>query len=248
MSPVAVIAEDETALAAELTQHLARLWPELRIAAVAPDGVAALAACERLKPDILFADIEMPGLNGIALAREVAGKCLVVFVTAYDAYAVAAFDHGAVDYLLKPYEETRLALALKRIRGRLFEPPPRLDALLSELAATVRQRSYLRWVRASRGNDIDFVLIDHVCFFQAQDKYTSVMTANREAIIRMPIRELAASLDPDQFWQVSRGVLVNVAAIATVGRTISGRMTLRLRDHPERLAVSQQYRHQFRHM
>ncbi len=248
MTPVAVIAEDEAALAAELAQHLARLWPELRVAAVAPDGVAALAACERLKPDILFADIEMPGLNGVALARAVAGSCLVVFVTAYDAHAVAAFEHGAVDYLLKPYDDARLALALKRVRSRLAEPPPRLDAMLDELAAAVRPRAFLRWIRASRGNDIDFVLVDHVCFFRAQDKYTSVITANREAIIRTSIRELAAALDPDQFCQVSRGVLVNVAAIATVVRSLSGRMALRLRDHPERLVVSHQYRAQFKHM
>ena len=248
MTPVAVVAEDEAALAAELVQHLGRLWPELRIAAVAPDGVAALAACEQWKPDILFADIEMPGLNGIALARAVAGSCLVVFVTAYDAHAVSAFDHGAVDYLLKPYDEARLALALKRVRSRLAEPLPRLDALLDELTTAVRQRAYLRWIRASRGNDIDFVLVDHVCFFRAEDKYTSVVTLDREAIIRTPIRELAASLDPDQFWQIARGVLVNVAAIATVVRSLSGRMVLRLRGHPERLAVSHQYRHQFKHM
>ena len=247
MTPVAVVAEDEAALAAELVQHLGRLWPELRIAAVAPDGVAALAACEQWKPDILFADIEMPGLNGIALARAVAGSCLVVFVTAYDAHAVSAFDHGAVDYLLKPYDEARLALALKRVQPASRAAATsrcasgrtdycRTPACLPALDPGVtRQRHRLR-------------LVDHVCFFRAEDKYTSVVTLDREAIIRTPIRELAASLDPDQFWQIARGVLVNVAAIATVVRSLSGRMVLRLRGHPERLAVSHQYRYQFKHM
>jgi DNA-binding LytR/AlgR family response regulator len=245
--PTALLAEDEPILRAELESRLASLWPELRLVGSAANGVEALTMIDRHRPQIAFLDIAMPGLTGLEVARQIAGRCHIVFITAYDAYAVAAFEQGAIDYVLKPYDNGRLALALRRVRERLEASPAPLDLVLQQLAEASRPRDYLRWIKASRGNDVDLIMVGDVSYFQAETKYTTVYTTDREALIRRPIKELAAELDPNSFWQIHRSTIVNVEAIETVTRGLSG-IRVKLRNRPERLPVSDVHRHLFKHM
>jgi DNA-binding LytR/AlgR family response regulator len=245
--PTALIAEDEPILRADLKERLATLWPELRIVGIASNGVEAISLAERLKPQILFLDIEMPGLNGLEVAQQLADRAHVVFITAYDAHAVQAFEQGAIDYVLKPYDNGRLSLALRRVRDRLVTAPLPMDDLLRELALASRPKDYLRWIKASRGSEIDLIMVGEIAYFQAEAKYTTVCTATREAIIRSSIKELASELDPNLFWQIHRATIVNVEAIESVTRSLSG-IKVKLRARPERLAVSDAHRHLFKHM
>lgn len=246
-APTAVIAEDEPILRADLQERLAMLWPELRIVGAAGNGVEALSLAERHKPQILFLDIEMPGLNGLEVAQQLTGRAHVVFITAYDAHAVQAFEQGAIDYVLKPYDNGRLSIALRRLRDRLASAPPPMDDLLRELALASRPKDYLRWIKASRGSEVDLIMVGEIAYFQAEAKYTTVYTAAREAIIRSSIKELASELDPNQFWQIHRSTIVNVEAIESVTRSLSG-IKVKLRARPERLPVSDAHRHLFKHM
>ena len=242
-----VIAEDEPILRAELEARLKVLWPELRIVGQAGNGVEAVAMVERLRPQVLFLDIEMPGLNGLEVARQVDGRCHIVFITAYDVHAVAAFERGAIDYVLKPYDNGRLSLALKRVRERLVTAPPAMEDLLRELALASRPKEYLRWIKASRGSEVDLIMVGDIQYFQAEAKYTTVYTAAREAIIRASIKELIADLDPNSFWQIHRSTVVNVEAIESVNRSLSG-MRVKLRGSQIKLPVSDAHRHLFKHM
>ena len=247
VAATAVIAEDEPVLRADLQARLSVLWPELTILGVAANGVEALALADRHNPDILFLDIEMPGLDGLQVAQQFSGRRHVVFITAYDSHAVAAFDQGAIDYVLKPYDNGRLALALRRVQERLATAPPPVDDLIQKLALAAKPKDYLRWIKASRGNDVDLIMVGDVWFFQAEDKYTTVFTEQREAIIRRSIKELVMELDPNTFWQIHRSTIVNVEAIESVNRSITG-VTVKLRSRPMRLPVSEAYRHLFRRM
>ena len=244
----AVLAEDEPELRAELQARLTALWPGLNIRGVAADGIEALALFDRHRPQIMFLDIELPGLSGLEVARHVAGACHVVFITAYDAHAIAAFEQGAIDYILKPYDVARLERAVRRIQERLATPALALDQVLRELAIAARPRDYLRWIKAARGHEVDLILVEDVCFFQAEAKYTGVFTRDQEALIRTPIKELAEQLDPERFWRIHRSTIVNVAAIASVARGIGGGMSVRLRARAERLPVSDGHRELFRYM
>jgi len=192
----------------------------------------------------------MPGASGLEVARHASGRSHVVFVTAYDSYAVSAFEHGAVDYLMKPLSSQRLAQAVQRLRARLDTTPASLDGLIAQLAGRLGggRREYLRWVTASQGAETRFITVDEVAYFRADHKYTVVATGEQEALIRIPIRELAEQLDPDRFWQVHRGTLVNVGCIAGVARDVRGHLVLRLKDREETLAVSDSYAHRFRQM
>jgi DNA-binding LytR/AlgR family response regulator len=243
----AVVAEDEPILRADLLGRLGALWPELRVVGAAADGLEALTLFELHRPDILFLDIAMPRMDGLELAQRVSGRCHVVFITAYDAHALAAFEHGAVDYVLKPYQNERLAIALGRLKSRLALEPVRMEALIRELSLDARPKDYLRWIKASRGSEIDLITVGDVLFFQADSKYTCVVTETREAVIRRSIKELAAELDPQLFWQIHRSTIVNVEAIQSVSRTLGG-VTVKLRSRPQRMKVSQPYQHLFRHM
>jgi DNA-binding LytR/AlgR family response regulator len=243
----AVIAEDEPILRADLQSRLAALWPELRLAGAAGNGVEALALHDAHRPDIMFLDIEMPGLDGLQVARQLSGKCHVVFITAYDSHAVAAFDHGAIDYVLKPYDNGRLSITLRRLRERLAVAPPPLEDLMRELALAARPKEHLRWIKASRGNQVDLIMVSDVHYFQADSKYTTVHTASQEAIIRRSIKELASELDPNTFWQIHRSTIINVEAIESVSRGLAG-VGVKLRSRPGRLPVSDSYRHIFKHM
>lgn len=253
--PVAIVADDEPRLAHYLVERLAAAWPELVVAATAANGPEALAAIDAEGPDVAFLDIRMPGLTGLEVARAARGRTHVVFVTAFDQYAVEAFDRDAVDYLLKPVSDERLAETVARVKARLASgaPAPELEraiALIASLApagaAAGPQR--LAWIRASVGQEVRLIAIDEVCYFQANDKYTSVFTAAGEALIRTPLKELAAQLDPDRFWQVHRGTLVNLAHVQATTRDLAGRLFLSLRSRPEKVAVSRAYAHLFRQM
>lgn len=247
MNATAIVAEDEATLRQQLVEQLGQLWPELAIVAEAGDGIAALRLMGEHGPDILFLDIQMPGATGLEVARQVNGRSRVVFVTAYDEHAVAAFEQGAVDYVLKPISAARLFTTVTRLKERLGSPPPRLDAVLPAIAP-VAARSYLRWINASVGQNLRLITVDEILYFQADNKYTRVVTADGEALIRKPLKELVDELDPNQFWQIHRSTMVNVAGVAGVTRDFRGRMLLKLKGRSETLQVSDSYTHLFRQM
>ena len=250
MTPLrAVIAEDESVLRGELRDTLARLWPELVICAEAEDGFAALQALEEFKPDILFLDIEMPGMSGLEVAKQASGKCHVAFVTAYDKYAVAAFEQGAVDYVMKPFSAARLAATVARLKDKAASAPASLDGLLRALAEGAGHgKDYLRWITASQGSELRLITVEEICYFEADHKYTLVVTAQQQSLIRRPIKELIDELDPKVFWQIHRGTVVNVNAIAGVTRDLGGNLRVKLKGRSETLAVSEPYRHLFKQM
>ncbi len=249
----AVIADDEPHLAAHLRARLTALWPDLAIVGVAANGIEAREMIERERPDFAFLDIRMPGLTGLdvvkALPLSVTSRCRFVFVTAYDEFAVAAFEQEATDYLLKPITDDRLGATIERLL-RTPRPPAaeelmaRLQALLPGASTTER----LRWVRASVGTDVRLVAVDEVCYFQATDKYTAVMIRDGELLIRTPIKELVAQLDQDVFWQVHRATVVNVRQIVAARHDPLGRVSLKLRDRPEAVQVSRAYAALFKQM
>jgi DNA-binding LytR/AlgR family response regulator len=250
----ALIADDEPLLAAHLKARLAELWPQLDIAGIAANGIEARDMIEDLRPDVAFLDIRMPGLSGLevvqALSPEARKACRVVFVTAYDEFAVQAFEREAVDYLLKPVADDRLRAAIERLqRASPSSAATQSDDLLLRLQALLpKPAEHLRWVRASVGNEVRLVATDEICYFQATDKYTAVFTRDAELLIRTPVKELLEQLDPEQFWQVHRGTLVNVRQIAAARHDALGRVTLKLKDRPEAVAVSRGHAHLFRQM
>ena len=252
VSITALIAEDEAPQRAALLDMLDAVWPALHIVAACEDGIAALQAAAEHRPRVAFLDIRMPGVGGLDVARAVAaGGGLVVFTTAYDEYAIRAFDAGAVDYLLKPVTEDRLRIAVERVQARLAQPPADdLQARVDELEARLRPAGDrpIRWITAGVGDHVRMIAIDEVLFFQAQDKYVRVVTAEGEALIRTPIKDLLAGLDPDVFWQVHRGSVVRVSTIARVRRDELGRSRIELRGHRETLPVSAAFVHRFRGM
>ncbi len=246
----AIVAEDEATLRHQLIEQLRELWPELSIVGEATDGVQALRLLDERMPDVLFLDIQMPGATGLEVARQASGRCHVVFVTAYDQHAVAAFDQGAVDYVLKPVSAARLFTAVSRLKQRLGTPPARLDSTLAQIAAspTATAKQYLRWINASIGQNLKLITVDEVAYFQADNKYTRVVTGDGEALIRKPLKDLVEELDPNQFWQIHRSTLVNAASIAGVARDFRGRMMVKLKTRVETLLVSDSYTHLFRQM
>ena len=242
----AIIAEDEPLLRAQLRTRLAETWPELRIVAEAGNGAEALALFEQHEPDVMFLDIRMPEKSGIDVAHALAGRCHIVFVTAYDEYAVSAFEEGAVDYVLKPVTAERIAKVVERLRKRIGTPPADLAALLARLAT--REGTTLRWIRASLGNAMKLIAIDDVVYFQAEDKYTKVVTAEGDALIKKPIKELFEELDHDVFWQVHRGTIVNLRAVLRVERDMRDQPVILLKDRADRLTVSRTFASRFKSM
>ncbi len=247
-TPTAIVAEDETTLRSQLVEQLGQIWPELHIVAEAADGIAALRLLAAHRPDIVFLDIQMPGATGLEVARQVNGRSRVVFVTAYDEHAVAAFEQGAIDYVLKPVSPARLFTTVSRLKERLGSPPVRIDGVLTSLAQTTAPASYLRWINASVGQNLRLITVDEVVFFQADNKYTRVVTADGEALIRKPLKELVDELDPNQFWQIHRSTVVSVASVAGITRDFRGRMLVKLKARNETLPVSDSYTHLFRQM
>lgn len=244
----AIIADDEVNLAQDLQRRLQALWPELQIAASVHDGLAAEQALKALQPDIAFLDIRMPGQSGLDAARSAASNCRMVFVTAFDDHAVQAFEQAAVDYLLKPVSDERLARCVERLKQHAAAAPDALLARLQQLLAAPAKPEPLRWLRAQVGQTVRMMAVDEVCYFQSADKYTTVLTRDAELLLRTPLKELLTQLDPDQFWQVHRGTLVNVRQIVSAHHGLTGKVTLELRDRPEKVAVSRSYAHLFRQM
>jgi len=245
----ALIAEDEATLAEELAETLETLWPQLSICAVAANGPEAVRLFEAHAPDVLFLDIEMPGMSGLEVARRASRRSHVVFVTAYDRYAVAAFERGAVDYVMKPVDAARLADTVMRLKERLHTAPASLEGILKALAERVAPpRDYIRWITASQGRDLRLITTDDICYFQADNKCTLVVTASQESLIYRTIRELADALDPSIFWQIHRGTIINVRQISGIARDYRGRLRVSLRERKETLAVSAPYAHLFRQM
>jgi DNA-binding LytR/AlgR family response regulator len=246
----ALIADDEPQLARHLRDQLALLWPELRILGLARDGVEAAEQIAAQQPDIAFLDIQMPGLTGLEVAQGIEGGTRVVFVTAYDDYAVQAFEQQALDYLLKPVTAERLQRTVERLRRAAEAPADArlLQALQRLLPQAVPAAEPLRYVRASSGELMHQVAVADVLFFQADDKYTCVRTASAEHLIRTPIAELAAQLDPKRFVQIHRSTIVNLDHLAGTRRDEASRLFVRLRGHAAELPVSRAYVHRFRPM
>ena len=250
MTVTAVIAEDERLQRQELRSLLAELWPELAIVAECDDGLEALQALARHRPQVLFLDIRMPGVSGLEVARAAGANCQVIFVTAYEEYALRAFDEGAVDYLLKPVARERLERALERTRARLASGATVDMAALLDLvqARLAPGRTGIKWITAGVGNTMKMFSIEEVLFFQAQEKYTRVVTADSEGHIRTPLKDLLPSLDPETFWQVHRSAIVRVGAIRAVEKGDDGKLRLSLRGHAEVLPVSSAFQYRFRGM
>ena len=245
--PTALIAEDEPMLLAQLKTRLAEAWPELAVIAEAANGAEALAMYELHQPDIVFLDIRMPVKSGIEVAHALEGRCHTVFVTAYDEYAVDAFEEGAVDYVLKPVSPERIAKVVARLQSRLASAPLDLSAVLAKLAAR-EGNGHLKWIRASLGATMKLIAVDDVLYFRAEDKYTKVVTAAGDAHIKKPIKELFEELDPEAFWQIHRGTIVNLRAIAKVERDWRDQPVILLRDRSEKLIVSRTFAHRFKAM
>jgi DNA-binding LytR/AlgR family response regulator len=252
----ALIADDEPHLALYLQEQLALLWPELDIVHVARNGDEAAASIEKLEPDLAFLDIQMPGMSGLEVAQGIEGDTLVVFVTAFDRYAVQAFDHAALDYLLKPFKTDRLLRTIERVRtalalraaGHDTARDARLADALRQLARGSAPPARLRFIRASQGEYVHQVAVSDVLFFHADEKYTVVQTASGEHLIRTSIIELAEQLDPEQFWQVHRATLINLNYLAGTRRDESSRLFLRIKGHASELRVSRAYVHLFKAM
>jgi DNA-binding LytR/AlgR family response regulator len=249
--PTAILAEDEPILRAQLEGKLRKLWPELEIIASVEDGAAALEALEDRTPDFMFLDIQMPEMTGVEVARHVGGRAHVVFVTAYDQYAIQAFETGAVDYILKPATDERLAVTLERLKAKLAAPTPPADlnAVLARISHQLGgKKERLQWIKATFGQNLRLIPVGDVLFFQSDEKYTRVVTAESEALIKTPIRELLDGLDAEVFWQIHRSTLVNVNAIAGVTRDFRGQAHVKIRGKEESLAVSRIYSHLFKQM
>ena len=246
--PTALIAEDEPMLRAQLKARLSEAWPELGDIVEAENGDLALALIDERRPDVAFLDIRMPRQSGLDVARAIAGRCHVVFVTAYDEYAIAAFDEGAIDYVLKPVTADRIGKVVARIKARLATPPLDLAALLAKLAAREESAAPLRWIRASLGNVMQMIAVVDVVYFQAEDKYTKVVTRDSAALIRKPIKDLYDELDQEAFWQIHRATIVNLQAIARVERDFRDQPVITLKSRPERLTVSRTFAHRFKTM
>ncbi|MFO1224763.1 MAG: LytTR family DNA-binding domain-containing protein [Burkholderiaceae bacterium] len=263
--PRALIADDEPLLRQGLREELARLWPELTVAAEVGDGLSAVRRALELAPQVCFLDIRMPGASGLEAAQALAEDWpaatpfpLLVFVTAYDQYALQAFDAQAVDYLVKPVEPARLAQCVQRLRARLAEraaPGPlshTFDHTLAQLRALLEQpgagaaQPRLDFIQAGVGNTVHMVPVDEVVYFEAADKYVRVVTREREHLVRLALKDLLPRLDAAEFWQIHRGIVVRARAIASARREETGKVTLTLRERPEQLVASRLYAHLFR--
>jgi DNA-binding LytR/AlgR family response regulator len=247
----AIIADDEPLLALSLKTALAEAWPELEVAAVLPNGLEAVEAAERLEPEVAFLDIQMPGMTGLEAAEEILERLgdaapAIVFVTAYDEYALKAFELAAADYVLKPVALERLAQTVARLKARRSEPD--IAAQLRRLLAAPPAAQPLTHVRAGNGNTVKLIPLEDVCYFQSSDKYTSVITPDGEALLRMPLKELVGQLPQGRFQQIHRGTVVNLADVSAALRDETGRVALQLRRRKETLPVSRIYSDLFKAM
>ncbi len=248
-NPTAIVAEDEGPQRKELVRMLRRLWPDLAVVAECESGADALQAMQRLTPNVAFLDIQMPEVSGIDVARAASGRTHIVFVTAFDQFAVQAFEDGAVDYLLKPVKEDRLRKTIDRVRLHL-DSPKDISAVLSALEKRLLEASppRLRWITAGEGGSVRLVPIEEIIFFQAQDKYTKVVTQNCEAHIRKSLKDILSELDPDIFWQIHRSAIVRVKSVRNISRDEDGGHVISIVGRSETLPVASSYVHRFRGM
>ncbi len=245
MSIVALVVEDEPLPRAQLVELLGALWPDVHLIE-ARDGLEGLQRLKHDQPTVAFIDIRLPGLDGIELARSAGAHCHVVFVTAHDDRAMAAFEQGAVDYVLKPVTASRLALTVERLKQRIAQPPTDLSRILSALAAPLPAR--LKWLQVGSATRQRLLTVGDVYYFQSDSKYTRVVLRDGEELIRTSVKELLDQLDPDDYWQVHRSTIVNLKRIACVERELPARMFLQLNGRSERLAVSQAFQSRFKLM
>lgn len=249
--PTAILADDERLMRDQLRLRLQQVWPELDILDEARNGDEAIALVGQHKPDFAFLDIRMPGKTGLEAAQSIGTQCHVVFITAYDQYALEAFDRGAVDYVLKPAEPERLQRTVERLKARLAAPPSDMTTMLAQLAKQMGiapKPSYLQWIQASIGQELRMIPVQDILFFQSDEKYTRVQTSRYEALIRKPVRDLCEELDPTLFWQIHRSTLVNVNAIDGVTRDLRGRHLVMIKGLTEKLEVSRSFVHLFKQM
>jgi DNA-binding LytR/AlgR family response regulator len=243
----AVIAEDEPLLRAELRDMLNVVWPELEVCCEAADGLQAIEAFNRLAPDILFLDIQMPGANGLAVAEHASGRAHVVFVTAYDQYAIAAFEHGALDYVLKPLSVARIKRTVERLQQRIRQPPADLQGLVQLLKTMPsREPAYLKWLTVPVGSERRVLAVGEICYLRADNKYTSLATRSDTFLLSASLKQMREKLDPDVFWQIHRSILVNVGAIETIYRSFRGGLEIKLSERSETLPVSSAHAHLFK--
>ncbi|MYM65215.1 response regulator [Pseudoduganella sp. FT55W] len=254
--PTAIIADDERLMRDQLRMRLGQVWPELEIIGEAKNGDEAIELVDSLKPDFTFLDIRMPGKTGMEAASVIGNKSNIVFVTAYDAYAVEAFERGAIDYVLKPPEQERLQVTVDRLKTRMNKPAAAADvnasvtAMLAQLTEKIAapKPAHLQWIQASIGQDLRMIPVEEILFFRSDEKYTCVQTEKYEALIRKPVRDLAEELDPALFWQIHRATLVNVNAIEGVTRDIRGRHLVMIKGRSDKLEVSRSFLHLFKQM
>jgi DNA-binding LytR/AlgR family response regulator len=254
--PTAIIADDERMMRDQLKLRLSQVWPELQILAEAKNGEEAIELVQQHRPDFTFLDIRMPGKTGLDAAQAIGGGSHIVFITAYNQYAVEAFERGAIDYVMKPAEAERLQLTCERLKARLAQTPPPPQTDMSEILAQLADKiglaapkpKYLQWIQASIGQDLRLIPVEDILFFRSDEKYTCVQTKTYEALIRKPVRDLAEELDPTLFWQIHRSTLVNVKAIDGVTRDLRGRHLVMVKGHTERLEVSRSFIHLFKQM
>ncbi len=248
-APTAILAEDEPLIRREIRETLGELWPELMVVAEAGDGEEALAAVERCHPDVVFLDIQMPGLDGLTVAQRLNGRAHVAFITAFDKYAVAAFEQGALDYVLKPISLERMRLTVQRLRGRLSERPAALNHIADLLRDIMLPGSkYLKWLTVPYGAELRVVGVEEISYLRADTKYTTVVTPAGSFLMSSSLRQMREKLDPQVFWQIHRSVVVNVGAIDTIYRTFRGRLELKLKGRDELLPVSAAQAHLFREL
>jgi len=245
VSTKAIIAEDEPLLAAHLRQELAQVWPELELCTMAADGYTALHAIEQHQPDVLFLDVQLPGLDGLQLAHLAGPQAHIVFVTAFDQFAVSAFNEGAVDYLLKPLDPARLARTVQRLKTRLVQAQPETAAPAVEAPAPAVPEP-LRWITVQQGRELQLIAVDDICYLRADHKYVSVVTPELQALISTPLKEMLARLDPAAFWQIHRGIVVNINAVRSISRGHAGALSLHLKQRSEVLPVSASSAHLFK--
>jgi DNA-binding LytR/AlgR family response regulator len=250
----AIITDDEKELRTYLRTLLSETWPELVISGEAANGKDALRLVESDHPHVAFLDIKMPGVTGMDVAKRIAGLCHIVFVTAYDKYAVEAFEREAVDYLLKPVSKERLLQTVQRLKSSLeltSSPSPQLTEVIGQIISKLpgeARRDYLRWIKTQHKDSTRLIAVEEIDYFKAEDKYTLVMTKEGESLIKKSIKELTEELDSAQFWQIHRGTIVNVSRIDKVSHSLTGRGVVKLKERPELLTVSRNYLHLFKHM
>jgi DNA-binding LytR/AlgR family response regulator len=243
----AIIAEDEPLLRTEIREALRSLWPDLVIAAEAADGLEAIQAADRFAPEIVFLDIQMPGVSGLDVAAHVSGRAHVVFISAFDQHALAAFERGAIDYILKPISAARMKLTVERLQARLRDAPVDLQSLVALLrGAGTGEPQYLKWLSVPHGSELRIVTAAEVCYLRADNKYTTVATRNATFLLNSTLKQMKERLDPAMFWQIHRSIIVNVSSIDTLYRSFRGTLEVKLKERSEILPVSAAHAHHFK--